>query len=368
MIGASTWIATVVAFGGGALAIATGPRLVAAVGALLSAIGMFVLVGGSGAGFYLVAIGGSLFRTAMWATLAEIVLRDREAPGVAPPANRFATVTGIATLFYGAVNFSAMTSSIAVGGAADHGGLDRAFALCGVADVLATLLAGGALLAGGFESTKAATPTDAGPYRSMTAAATPGVTTAIQQGFIGLVIAIAVLCISGAGESVELPYEKLGLRADLVFAINPATIVVCSFFACAVWVAASVDRWSLSPLTIAGAGVAIVGLGVVLTGVGSSLPSLGFAAFLGGVGEILSTPALYAFIALALPRKYATLAIAISGLGVLITSAIVRPIMAIEPARTPFAIVIALASLGAGIGLAVFAKKIHRAYFDPQPV
>jgi hypothetical protein len=359
----AAWVAALASVGGGVIALRLGPRLTAAIGAFVSLVGglAFVLrldpiLHSPNVTAFILAVGGGLAIPAVLATAADIVLAESQTP------SRFSATAGIATLFY-----AIMTGAVAAGSTlATRFGPYGAGVWLGIAGSLfaALFFAGATVLGGGLPKRDVAAPA-AGPYRSAEVAPRPPAVID-PRPFAGLAVLLAASLPLVLGARIGLFERDLFMsgRFDAVGAAAGAAIV--AFFALAVWVSRSVDRAPRAPLGVAAAGLVLAGLALPLRVVDQHGDGWVFAsAVFVGAGRTLAMPVLYAYVALAFPRRWATLAI---GCWVFVTAIATRMVPFFPfgtPLRTGLIVAFGAIALGVGIGVWIFAQKIHVTYFDP---
>jgi hypothetical protein len=357
---------------GGAAAFGIGPRATAAVGALLAAIGHFALAAGApvviGAG--VVAFGAGVFRPCTFAAAAETLAWDDASPS-APGPHRFAAVTAFAVLSYAAVNVGSLLSPMVAGALRNAQGNSLVHGVDGGVLILAAMIAGLAAVLGLFGRGGSDSQAAKGPYRDATVQ--PSFTPAPPgQAVAGLAILLVPQGVFLLATTLSTPPRGFlsGRDSMWLYSVNPVVVTIVSMMVFTVLLIAVLQRWTLPPLLIQGAGLVIFSLGLIpiaFAGTSSvALYALGEA--ITGVGEppVFAVPVAYA--AIAVRGRAAALVVAGWLSIVLVMSMLGGTLNSMEVLRTPLLGLCALLGLGGGAALIAFARTMHRTFFDPpQP-
>jgi hypothetical protein len=158
---------------------------------------------------------------------------------------------------------------------------------------------------------------------------------------------------------------RLGVsRAEWLYSVNPAAVGLASFFVFGLLVVATVQRWSLPPLYLYGAGLVVVALGLVVIAGSSSVVLYALGAAVTGIGQAAAYGVPVAYAAIAVRGRMATLVVGGYLAVLVVVSGASNAIGSFEGLRTPVLVTSALLDLGIGAALLVFARSLHREFFD----
>jgi len=352
---------------GGAVALALGPRVTAAAGALVAAGGYLAMAAGAPllVGMGAAAFGAGVLRPCPWVIAAEALAWDEGSPA-APAPHRFAAVAAFAAAAHVAANVGGLLGPMLGGLLGNWMGFAVVYRSAGASMVLASaLLAAAAVL--GRAARGATGARAAGPYRE----AAP--TAAVSAPSVGRVLeGMAILLVPQAaywvGSSLGLPPSSLDTKAStlgILLALANVVGFCASVVVCAILAGAPLGRGTKPPLLFCGAGLLVFASGLGLLAAGSSsvvLFAVGSAVAGAGGAAVSSVPIAYA--AIAIRGRAATLFVA----GWSVVGALVSPLSTglgnLDGVRTPLLAVTAALCLSAGVGLLRYGRQLHR-YFDP---
>lgn len=367
------WISLLATLIGGGLAFAVGPRVVAAIGALVAALGHFAVAAGgpSLATVALVALGSGLLRPCPTAAAAEALSREEGDRATAPPSpRRFAAVVAFAVISYGSINVAGMLAPFLGVTVHERLGASVSHLLSGGVAVLGALLAVGAALLGAFSSRPGEiTAGPGGPYRSaerreVAFSSSPG------DALAGLAILFASGLLYALGMMLSDAPPSLSPSA-WIFSVNPLAVGFSSVGFFCVVLAATIGRWTTPPLHAYGAGLAFFGLGLVPIAVSSQSGDemvYALGAAMTGFGEVAVGAIGVAYAALAVPPRAAALAVAgWFGISNIVNAVGGLVLGTMDAARTALLVVVALLCMGLGLALFAAARRLHLAFFDPPP-
>jgi hypothetical protein len=263
------------AFGGGGLAFTFGPRVTAVFGAIISSVGAFALAADATAwvGCLVLGVGAGIFKACPYACAAELIADEDGGArqGFLPSGRRFASFATFAVLTYGAINLGAFIAPLLAGtlrATRDAGGFASTYAFAGAVDVLAALLAGGALFLASATAKSMADQAHA-PYRAPDGAPNPAPLPPSSRTndvflpltLLGVVFAAMHLVIDQGHPDRAV----LGLAtASYLFTINPLVVLLMTVPCGALFFVLALQR-SAVPLTrVLGAGLAVFALGALL--------------------------------------------------------------------------------------------------------
>lgn len=312
-------------FAGGGLAWAFGPRVTAAIGAFVAALGAFALAGGvpTSIACMLFGLGVGIFKACPYVAAADI-LADEDggaAQGFLPSARRFASFATFTVVAYGAINLGSFIAPLMAGTlreTRDAGGFTSTYAFAGAMDLFAALLAGGAIfLTSGAAKTMAqqAHAPYRGPDAVQPAAATPPPARTndvfVPLSLIGVVfVAMHFVMDQGMPDMRELGLPK----ASWIFSINPVVGLLMTIPAGALFFVLAIQRSAIPLTRILGAGLAVFSLGALLTllamathgGLALWTPALAITA----IGESIAFPLGITYAALVVRSRAATMVVA----------------------------------------------------------
>ncbi len=373
MYAAMIWISLLATVVAGGLAFAIGPRVVAAIGALVAALGHFAIAaGGPSLGTVaLVALGSGLLRPCPMAAAAEALSREEgDRPNAPPSPRRFAAVVAFSVISYGAINFGSMLAPVLGTTVHQKFGAAAAHLLSGGIATAGALLAGGAALLGALSSWSAAiTAAPGGPYRSAERRE-PAFSTSPGDALAGLAILFASGLIYAIGMTLSDAPPRLS-TSPWVFSVNPVAVCLGSVGLFGVALAATIGRWTTPPLHAYGAGLALFGLGLVpiaLSVQSGDEVIYVLGAAITGFSEVAVGAIGVAYAALAVPPRAAALTVAgWFGISNIVFAASGLILGTLDAARTALLVLVALLCIGLGGALFAAARRIHVAFFDPPP-
>lgn len=308
VLGAVSFVATL---GGGALALKVGPRVTAAIGLLVTALGFFTMaaLGAGMLGAGVVGLGKGLFAPCAAAAAGEAVHSGEETP----PWHAFAAVTAFVALLQGVTGVSARLAPSLGGLLWSRSGGAALCAASGGLALLAALLAAGAAILGMWPGQTPARPAPANPYRAPQPSPRPAAPA--RRQYLGL--ALLSVLVSLAKLAVPLAiYEPDGeMSAPWLLVLQGAVHNGAYFGIFGIWLAAALGRKSWLPLRGLAAGLVAIGIGL--------LPIV--AAQIGGGNEVHYALGLFpvafgaaavrpvglAYAALARPARVAPLVVAV---------------------------------------------------------
>jgi dipeptide/tripeptide permease len=361
-----TWMALLTPLLGGALALAIGPRVTAAIGAVLAALGFFLLAAGANGAFVWVSgLGVGLFKACPWAILADAVAREESPSGDPADAplspRRFPLMVAMTAFVYLAINVGAFLSSSAGALAATRSGFTSVFVAAGVVMVGAVAIA--VVIALLPLAMRAERPKDAhAPYRAPAMPGAPSASVAsVGPPLLGLLVLFGAivpyhLALPVTGQAAYF----LQIRSALA-TVNPLVVIVASALGFAFFLAAALSRWSF-PLTWPFGGALVVfGLGLIPIVAASNALTFALGTAVTGVAEAIIEAVALAYVALATGRRIATLTVAVW----LALASVLSFVPVSEVAwRFELAAFAALALL-AGALVLIFGRRLHRFAFDP---
>jgi MFS family permease len=354
---------------GGAAALGLGPRGTAVVGLLVSAAGHFAQAAGAPvvAGAGVVAFGAGMFRPCIFVAAAEVLAWDDESP--APPGpHRFAAVSAFAVVAQAAINVGSFLGPM-MAGMLRNVSWRAVHAGGGAEMLLATLLAAGALVVGLPRRRPTIAAPEVGPYRAAPPPA-PAVPVKAALGGVGILLAAEAVFTVGASMTSP-PYEMLRTaRLEWLFAITTLAAFVASICLFGLLLVATLQRWSLPPLYLYGAGLVVFGLGLGVIAAGSSSVAIyALGASVSGIGEAAAYGVPIAYAAIAVRGRTATLVVAGWSAVLVMVSTASSAFTYVDEVRTPLLLTCALLDLGIGAAMVVFARRLHQGFFDPpRPV
>jgi hypothetical protein len=211
----------------------------------------------------------------------------------------------------------------------------------------------------------------ADPYRAPGPPAAKVVRPSTGLAFAGLSLLLVVeLPYSMASSLTFLPAELMrnsgitSAQMDLFMSLNPVVVVIASVLAFALFLVATLQRWSTPPLLLYGAGVLVFAVGLLpLALAGYSIGPVLLGTALTAVGEAVVAPVALAYAALASSGRSRALVIAgwilFANVGGQMAS-----IMNAERGLRPVLIVLAVFLVVAGALALAFARTVHRTLFD----
>jgi len=375
--GSLYWLTTGLTFvatlAGGGLAFAIGPRATAALGALVATAGAAMLALGVTpyAGVAVFAVGSGLFRPCPWAAAAETIANEDRGPDglLAPSPRRFAIVAAVFVVMHVAVNAGAGVAPIVSGVLSRARGTPAVFGVSAALYAFAFLLSGAAAVVALLRPAgRVVGDVGGAPYRGgpMVAAERDDVGAPRAKSGVAL-LAIPTL-LTAAAMSLSYPASGAALRS-WTLSLNPIVVIAVSVGLFVLWVAAAVGRWSLAPLVVWGAGLAVFGLGLFPASFATrhvdNVALFASSAVLMAIGEAAMAPLGLAYAALS-ARRGSTLAVALFAgvtgyVGSLASGALGTGIEA------PLLGLLGMSALAAGIAAVVLGARMHRAYFERAP-
>jgi hypothetical protein len=353
---------------GGAAALGIGPRVTAALGALIAAGGQLALAAGApitlGAG--LIAFGAGMFRPCPFAVAAELLAWDDESP-LTPGPHRFAAVAAFCVLAYGGINAGALAGPPALGLVRSSTGPAVAHGAGGALMVLCAIVCFAAVLLGLDRFAASKNAAGHGPYRD---ARPPAATTPLSTGTMlaGLALLFIPQAIFLLGISLPRPpYEQLSsAQSAWALSVNSVSAIFASLLVFALLLVATLQRSTVPPLLVYGVALLVFGVGLVpaiVAGNGGLAPFV-IGEAVRGLAEaaLFGVPVAYA--AIAMRGRIASLVVAgWLGLGVIVTmmSNVLAPF---ELARTIALVLSALLAVASGIVLITQGKKLHFTFFS----
>ena len=371
---AMSFVMLVATFAGAGLALGMGPRLTAAVGALIAALGPFLLAFDAPVllGFGLTSAGAGIFRVGPFVAAAE-VLGTTAAPDArssAPHPQRFVAMTAFAAAASVAANLGSFLAAPIAGSLLyERGGRVAATVGTGAVAVVAAVLAGAAALLGMLElrDRPMAPPRDpyreAAPPTSVSPDAKPSMLPLAGAAVLAVLLGVfdVGLAMAGPAPSVDVSSKDYAWLYGMSSAV---ALIGCMITAGAFLIGALVQT-SLPPLPVFGAGLALAGVGFFVQAVGGEeIALLGAGMAMTALGDAV-LPIAIAYVALAVRGRVSGLVLAGWFCVASVASMIGAP-LGHTPLRTPLLAVIALACLIAGAATAVLGRTFHRAWFDPQ--
>ncbi len=354
------WLGVFCSFAGAGVAFGIGPRATAAIGALVSVIGCFVLVAGSyKAGGFVLSAGAGILRPCPAAAAAEVL--GREDGDAAPSPRRFAAVTAFMLFVYAAINAGALAGPLIGKALRTDGTSTVAYAVDGIVMFLGAGAIAAAAVLGFQKSSAIAAPPPTDVYR------TPGLAPQTQpaptgNALVGVAILATASAIYAAGLVASFPARTMGALPDWIHSINPIVVViVATIFGC-IWVAGTQQRWTISPLSFYGAGIAIFAFGLFVIAIsGESVFGNVAGQIIAAAGESPAGTIGTAFAALAVRNRGATLVVA----GWMALGSVVNMLAgSLMTASSGVVIVLAFVLGAAGVAFAALGKRIHREFFE----
>lgn len=319
-----TFVAYVAAFAGGGLAFAIGPRMTAAIGAVIAAVGAFSLAGGAPASVasFVLALGAGVFKACPYAAAAE-VLADEDggvAQGFLPTPRRFASFATFAVLTYGAINVGAFIAPIVTGvlrTTRDGGGSGSSHAFGGAMDLLAAILAGISTFLGSGTAKTIAREAHA-PYRGPDAmpALQPSPQPRTNDVFVPLtLLGVVFVAMHFVMDRAQPGTAELGMpNSSWLYSMNPIIVLAMTVPCGALFFVLALQRSPLPLTRILGAGIVLFGFGGMLSVIamvaGAGVAT--WAAVLGvtAIAEAVAFPLGLTYAALAVRSRAATLVVA----------------------------------------------------------
>lgn len=296
-------------FAGGAMALVVRPRLGAAIGAGVAALGAFALLAKAPPllAVAVFAIGSGIARPNLFIAAVEILADDEGAAsgGFAPSPRRFSAVAAFMVVAMATANVAAFIASSITSLAVHSESTTPSFGIGGALEVLAALLAGGAFFFGTARANELAQAAHA-PYRAPNAPPPPPAPAPRNSDVVfgPLVLIGTAFALLHLGEEHSQPnaYE-LGLApASWVYSVSAVVTLLVAVPTAVLYIVSATQR-SMLPLTkILGAGLVMWAAGMLLavfiswkaSGVFAWALSLAISA----VGDGLATPIALAYAAL----------------------------------------------------------------------
>ena len=352
----------------GIAAFGVSPWIVAAVAALVGALGHGALAGGASptAGGGVVAFAAGALHVATLAAAAEAIARDDESD--APPApDRFAAVAAFAVLAHAASS---------VGGTVATGALGLLHTLRGTttihgAGVVASIVATAAVVIAAVLGLHRARAGDerptTGPYRAPGAASAKA-RAPVTAALTGLALLLVPAAASGLGNALSWvpPASRVSSYMVWMYAVTAVMSTVASIAVFLVLLVAVVRRSTTPPLLLLGAGLVVAAIGAMAFGASSIggpwLWTAGSALLAVGGAAAWSIPVAYA--ALAVRGRAASIVIA----GWLVISHVMGNVggmlVAFPGLQSPIAGLAGLLGLGCGAVLLARGRRLHFRFFD----
>lgn len=361
------------AFAGAGLALGIGPRLTAVVGALVATLGhvLLALDGPILLGWGIACAGAGIFRVCPFVAAVEVLATEAgPAPQTRTPhPQRFIAVTAFAATAFVAINAGSFLAAPIAGALYSRGGRGLLTGFTGGVAFVAALLAGVAALVGILgRADRAHAPPPRDPYR---AAAPPVSVRATaptsMRPLAGAALLTLLIGMFDAGNAMAVFSPSSGLSSKeygSLLALSSAVALIVCLIAAGAFLVAALVRSSMPPLPVFGAGLAIAGAGFFLRAFGGEhLPVLAVGAVMTSLGDVM-LPIGTAYVALAVPSRASGLALA-GWFAVAMVASLIGSPLGDTPLRTPLLILTALVCLGAGAGIAVLGRTLHRTWFDP---
>jgi hypothetical protein len=346
-------------FAGGAVAFGVGPRLTAAMGLAIAAMGHAAAA--AGAPVLLSAasasLGAGIFRPCLFVVAAEVLVWHDESPA-APAPDRFSAVAAFAAAAALASNLGGMAGPVVGGGLRHIGSIHLGIA---VVTMFATLAAVGVAALARADRAENVEP-KTGPYR---AAQLPDVGSSRAAATLG-VIALLLLIQAAVtvGTTASLPSVPFS-RRTWVYYLNPYALIVASFVVSGLLATAAVGRWSRPPLHLYGVGLVVLALG--LFSIACAEDSSGGLHAVGsvftGFGEAAAFAVPIAYVAMAVRGRAAALVVACWQAAITLVTTGGSVLAASDALRTPGLIACGILTLGAGAALLVFGRRVHDGFF-----
>lgn len=366
-----TWGSLLASVIAGAIAIAIGPRITAAVGAGIAAIGMMLIamkVAVPGA-IVVVGVGAGLFRACPLAAAAEIVTRElRGDASFSVSTSRFPAVAAFSCATYLAINVSAASAPLIssklrfnVGHMASLG---TSFAAALVASVLVAIAA----FVGAPPRDSAIASPGLAPYREAPMVAAQPPEPSAMRAMTGLAIFLVPQFIYALATPLTEPSvtAHTSLQRAWLFSVNPIVVIgVCAVFF-AIWAGAAARFWSMTLLRVAGAGLVVFAVGLLFFLPGEAPAPLAFlGALVSATGEALIGPTMLAYAALAAPPRFSALVVA-GWMAIATLTFGPASWLADSSARTPLLALVAVILLACGVVALVLGPKAHARFFEAR--
>ncbi|MBK8252999.1 MAG: hypothetical protein IPK82_10055 [Polyangiaceae bacterium] len=339
---------------GGLISIATGPRVIVMIGALVTAIGYF-LIAGSTAGslstaLLVIALGQGLLKPGLFAVAGqEMGLRLDNARAA------------LCFLLYGAINLGASLANLGSGSVAKAAGLKAAFGASGTLMIVVLVAAIGLSAVLQWVDKKPE----------------PAATSLRAEMGIGLTLALILPASFGLGAMGDVMFDAIKASPDgfssratsWLFNVNPVVIGLTAVAAAAVMLAVAMgDRVKLPQHYVLAGGLVVYALGGIILAVGGnplSIPVAALGTAVAALGEGLLFPLGIARAISVSSHRYTGITIAV---WLVVTGAVtwLSSVALNESPRLAIGISV-VGCLGAGVTLAVFGKVLSRELFDHHP-
>ncbi len=375
-----TWASIAGMVIGGAIAYATGPRIVGAIGAGISALALvfLALTNSPAAGFTLLGFGSGVFRFTPWAAAGHALATERDVNGIPfPSGRRFVAMAAFASSIYVMSNISAMIASPILGAIRNMGGRGISYGIAAVVALIAAALVGASeLVVRGDEAPAQANgpqaPND--PYRGASQAkpidSSPMATIA-STGLAGLaILAIGEAFMSLGTTFVGMPPLSVSSREmTWLFSINPIVVILVNITLAIVFLVGASNRSRSVPLFLFACGTLVTGFGFLIAAAAQETGALVYALaqVVIGVGEV-AFPIGLAYAALSMRGRGLSLALAMFSATTSIVSASISPMnraIAGNAGRIGLMVVAGLGAIVCGVIFLVKARRIHAYFLEP---